>query len=207
MHTKDNEWSNEEFARLRKLYPTTDYRELRRAFPNRTPVSLQHAATKLGLKRQLAANGRTAVLAHLTEADRGYIAGIIDGEGCIHFARRNAFSRPSGRSESKSFSIAVQVTQIDGRLISWLQEKIAGVGSVATYNRAKQKHVLYQWTLRSSAAQIFLREIAPYLVIKREQAEALANGYKHLPDAQREALYEKLRHLKRSACTPVSPPS
>jgi hypothetical protein len=48
-------------------------------------------------------------------------------------------------------------------------------------------------------ALVFLREIAPSLVIKRAQAESLASGYVHLSAAEREELYARLRQLRHEA--------
>ena len=48
-------------------------------------------------------------------------------------------------------------------------------------------------------AIVLLQEIAPYLIIKREQAELLVNGYVHLSVEDRDTLYVKLRQLKRAS--------
>jgi regulator of extracellular matrix RemA (YlzA/DUF370 family) len=58
----------------------------------------------------------------------------------------------------------------------------------------------YDWIVSGNrVVAVLLREIAPYLIIKRAQAELLAGGYLHLSAEERDALYLSLRQLKREA--------
>jgi hypothetical protein len=57
-----------------------------------------------------------------------------------------------------------------------------------------------KWVIAGNhVALVFLREIAPYLVIKRAQAELLASGYAQLSAEERAELYVRLRQLRREA--------
>lgn len=68
-------------------------------------------------------------------------------------------------------------------------------------NKQREHHKQgYNWVLSGNRQVMsFLREIIPYLVIKKEQAELLADGYLHLPEEERFALFQKIRDLKKTS--------
>ena len=89
-------------------------------------------------------------LAHLSDAERGYIAGIIDGEGCICRDR-------------------IRVTNTDKYLLEWLQLKLGGaIGNQKSY---KENHTkCYYWNYSTVASEQLLIQVLPYLIIKRQKA-------------------------------------
>ena len=93
----------------------------------------------------------------MTTAELAYAAGIIDGEGHI--------TMPGHR-----VALGVGVNNTDERLIEWLNERWPG--RLYTYPPNGNRQALYCWTLRRDGSIEFLRAILPYLVIKRETAEA-----------------------------------
>ena len=119
-----------------------------------------------------------------SEVDRAYLAGIIDGEGCIHLGKREVAHpvRWSGRGRKPTswarFDGKVHVVNTDMRLLEWLHARWPGrfitsrppspnqKGGV----RCKPSHALY-WGSR--LAKPVLEEALPFLVLKREQAEIL----------------------------------
>lgn len=93
---------------------------------------------------------------------RAYLAGFVDGEGCITIVRS------SGQARCKiGYSIRVDVGQKDGKLMDLLY----GLYSGHISNEVKDnKYYHYRWTVYGKSAYKFLHDIEPFLIIKREQA-------------------------------------
>lgn len=101
-----------------------------------------------------------------SETKLAYIAGLVDGEGCICIA--SSFDKKS--SINVSHQLVVRINNTDERLISWLKSEIGG--SVHCRGTRKQGwKVLYDWYVCSTNAATFLQAVLPYLIIKKTQAE------------------------------------
>ena len=92
--------------------------------------------------------------------DKAYIAGFFDGEGSIIIYKR---------SRSNSYSLNVQVNQLDRGMLEFLQSFYSG--KINRGNDKKKKHQLWQWRLTAQMALNFLLDIEPFLKLKREQAK------------------------------------
>jgi hypothetical protein len=102
----------------------------------------------------------------LTEIQKAYLAGIIDGEGCIGI---NIL--PSHSGTVKRLQLRVLVANTNYQLISWLCET-TGIGYVfkkIRKNNPKAKDG-YEWIVNSLKALWLLHQVKDYLVIKKEQA-------------------------------------
>lgn len=135
-----------------------------------------------------------------TQTQLAYLAGIIDGEGCItilYYAKQ--------RKYIPNFS----VVNTDLCLIEWLVDTFSG----KFYTRRPQKDrpldkVKYEWVISQSIIDKLLPKILPFLVIKKKNAELLLKfretykerGFQKVPDELREirhAFYLKIRELNR----------
>lgn len=133
-----------------------------------------------------------------TEPERAYLAGIIDGEGCISACQ----------STGRGFTLYVDVTNTDRRLIDWVAARWPGSTYTTDRSRRGQKDV-HRWMAQNAIRVALVLEAAlPYLVIKREQAEialTLAGmrrnpgraGYTAGERARMRELYDRLRDLNR----------
>ena len=144
----------------------------------------------------------------LTEAEKAYLAGIFDGEGCVGYYKRK------GSRTKYSYVSVVMVTQSDARLMTWLRDKIV-FGTI--YSRPGKKHVEFHWETNKKAHVCeFLETIRPYLILKGEQVDILLNHFqqeglhpKHkgtvTPEvvADREKVYQELRSLKVINMVPI----
>lgn len=98
----------------------------------------------------------------MKKVDLAYIAGLFDGEGCITYTRKG----------KAGMGLLVTLGQTEEYLIRWLQ--IAYSGSVyirkppVLFPNAK---MLYVWRLFGRQASNFLKDIVPYLKVKKPQAE------------------------------------
>ena len=91
-----------------------------------------------------------------------YAAGLLDGEGSIVIVELS----PGKRRVTPSFALVVTVANNSKVIHDWLVSTFGG--SVSPSNRWCRT---YQWKLVSNQAMDFLSEVAPYLKIKKEQAE------------------------------------
>jgi hypothetical protein len=135
-----------------------------------------------------------------------YVAGIVDGEGCIQI-----FSRPSKTAYGTPYpGYRCEITIANTRIVlmKWLVQHFGGTyrqKSNGSHQNPKHK-ICYEWRLGSHAKkERFLLGILPYLLIKREQG-LLSLEFVRLgrqPNAQkREELMQKCRPLNRRGFSP-----
>jgi len=200
-------WTETEDALLREHYPTASTAELQTLFPTRPLAGIRQRAHQISVRKNLDAyeGGMPftgSVIGHLSETEKGYLAGIIDGEGCIMLARH------LGKRGKYVYHVYVAIANTSVALHHWLEQRLPGAGYVRQRRRVKVDarstsnqplwRTGYDWIISGNrVAMVLLREITPYLVIKRAQAELLAGGYLHLSEEERDALYLHLRQLKR----------
>ena len=106
------------------------------------------------------------------QAILAYAAGIVDGEGCISIYRKPFRNGPFKGSDSSNYHLTVVVTQKDGKLVDWLYGNFGGsVSLLKKWERPDEKCWMHNWTLNYQKASEFLKDIMPFLVIKKKQAE------------------------------------
>ena len=102
----------------------------------------------------------------MRKSDLGYVAGIIDGEGCISIAK----IRKSNRTGGFEYNLRISVEHTNEWLIKWLQFNFEG--SVHFRKRGSDKWKgTWAWQIAASKAAEFLLLILPYLKIKQSHAE------------------------------------
>lgn len=102
----------------------------------------------------------------LSDIDKGYIAGFLDGEGCL-----TAFTTRQHKDSWWITRYFIQIIVKDEAPIKWLKQ-ITGVGYV--FQRKRQKDDwkdLWGWRVNNAPACEVLEQILPYLKIKQKQAE------------------------------------
>lgn len=105
----------------------------------------------------------------MKRTDLAYIAGIIDGEGCISIERR----RYAEGKYKKIVSLTVSNTE--EWLCQWL--KLSWGGRIRIRIDKRENHLpLYNWVVYRAKAIEVLKVILPYLKIKKPQAE-IAIGF------------------------------
>jgi DNA modification methylase len=119
------------------------------------------------------------------EADRIWLAAMVDAEGCIHVHRRPAGSSAHSTYTKKDGTVSDYVRKADtfgamvsvdntSRAIIDRCASIFGQGSRYTDEAGsgvqQRKQTLYRWTVTGNQARELLRELYPYLVAKQQQA-------------------------------------
>jgi len=101
----------------------------------------------------------------LTPEDRGYIAGLIDGEGCIFIAK----NPPTSRGVSHMYSLNMQVGNTDLPVLEWLKQRVGGrIGG--PYRRVEQRRPIYMWCASKRVTIAVLTEVRSLMQIKAVQA-------------------------------------
>lgn len=136
----------------------------------------------------------------MTEIEKAYIAGIIDGEGSImlQWFHSNQYPAPC---------VSIASTTIE--LLTWLKDTI-GYGVITkkkNYNPEKHK-LSYSFVIKQNNAIKLLEDIYPYLIIesKRKRSEMIITQYKSLTPrngrytdellAKKEMFYEEFINAK-----------
>lgn len=109
----------------------------------------------------------------MTEAERAYLAGFLDGDGCIHISCGNVTN-----SHVPYHRLNVIFSQADKPFLDKWRDK-AGMGRVYLVREVGAedskgivtRKTLYSWCLTTREAETMLRWLLPYLDIKKEQAE------------------------------------
>ena len=136
----------------------------------------------------------------LTQARWAYLAGFLDGDGCITITTKN---------QRRTYCIEVRYSQTNGPFLQHLRD-LVGIGSVYQTSKPKGNHsARFQWVFASGKAEEFLRAIFPFLVLKKDQAEIAlklaelmrqqrAKSYRLTEEAieKREKIRQELRQLK-----------
>lgn len=100
----------------------------------------------------------------MTELEKAYIAGIIDGEGSIMLQRfhKNQFPSP-----------CVSIASSTIELLNWIREKVryGVIKRKKNYNPKKHKDC-YSYSLKYDEAIKFIEAIYPYLIIENKKKRA-----------------------------------
>jgi hypothetical protein len=104
----------------------------------------------------------------MTKETFAYVAGLIDGEGCIDIH----YNKPSKTSPYGQYFVRIGIHMTNKEALEWL--KVRWGGSITTrrsqYHRHPNWKQGYDWKLTSSAAIDLLRDIEPYMIIKKAEA-------------------------------------
>ena len=96
-----------------------------------------------------------------------YLAGIIDGEGCI--GRVCTTSKKRMKEDRKiSYSSRCEVSNTSKSLIDWLYENFGGYKYPV--KREGNRKLQYRWKLRKKEIKKIVPKIIPYLIVKKEGA-------------------------------------
>lgn len=132
-----------------------------------------------------------------------YLAGIIDGEGSIMLWMNKGDPKLRGQ-----FNLRVNISSTDKCLIKWLSNNFMGNSYEMNSPSRKanpQWKQQYIWEVKRGDILQFLKDIYPFLVIKKERCEIAIKFRETFAKRQRNlsketfdlrlSLYEKMKHL------------
>lgn len=100
----------------------------------------------------------------MTPAEMGWVAGILDGEGCIGLYRNSV------RGVPKNHALRVSVGNCDGRIIERLQELCGGRVRVAKRQANPRWRTQILWDVSGYEALKLLEIMEPFLIGKAAEA-------------------------------------
>lgn len=92
-----------------------------------------------------------------------YLAGMIDGEGCIYCAKS------SRKGTTDYYCLQLSIVNTNRRLMGWLNMHFDGYVRRIPARDKKAKDV-YRWKAKSEDITMLLKGVLPYLLLKNKQA-------------------------------------
>lgn len=93
-----------------------------------------------------------------------YVAGLIDGEGCIRLSRKK------GKVDKDYFHPVIEVNMTNEEVIQYLFENVGGNMYIKEWDDSTGYKTVYRWTLnKKDEVEQFLKEILPFSIVKRTQ--------------------------------------
>ncbi len=115
----------------------------------------------------------------VTHEDAIYTAGLFDGEGSVSLMIRGAKRGKTGLP-TQAPMLVIQLTMTHEQVIEWLVATWQVGSKIATDRKLRPNHKpAYRWQVWGAAAALVLEQIAPFLIVKRQQA-LLGIAYREL---------------------------
>jgi len=104
----------------------------------------------------------------LTISQGSYIAGILDGEGCIGVYKRKSKSS----THEYDFGVRVIITNSNLDLIKWIKE-VTGVGCAWVDKKpdVERWNLIHRYQITGTEAKNLIEQIYPYLIVKKTKAD------------------------------------
>lgn len=155
------------------------------------------------------------VIREWSSDELAYMAGIVDGEGCIGLKGERLSETKSGLTVKRA-EARLEITNTDVRLIHWIVSHFGGNSRPKKPANPKAKPA-FSWACGGERAHAILSRLMPYLVMKKAQAECLicfvelgsnrptGRGAKLGADvnAARNSLVDRQHHLNRKGLAAV----
>lgn len=185
-------WTSEDLDELRRMHPDHSNQEIALKL-GRTieAISLKAMALRLTRTReQISINRSTinvqglALAEKLTDVDAAYLAGIIDGEGCITVAFTRGYC----------MNWSITIYNNSRVLMDWIAVRL----NCPIHEKRKVGRQLPGFFIRINGNQKvrdLLKKILPHLVIKRDQAVLALEPHYALTGDERVAVVARIREL------------
>jgi hypothetical protein len=116
----------------------------------------------------------------ITKENLAYIAGIVDGEGCLSLTGGKRLAYDSRGKKYRAFQLTFRVVNTSRVLIEWLNQT-SGIGTVRLLaDHLDNRKPVHSWLISANDCRQILPLLLPYLVIKRRQAEIIIDWLKRI---------------------------
>lgn len=134
-------------------------------------------------------------MTNITEIQLGYLAGFVDGEGCLAICKRkhkNKFGEWIG------YSAHVDLTNINKEVMEFIK-RILNISSKIYDNPMKgNRRLAYRLRLNMTESKKLVTLLKDYLIVKREQAKVFLEFCDNSKDPiEREELWAKMATLNK----------
>lgn len=106
----------------------------------------------------------------MEEIQKAYLAGVVDGEGCIGI---NKTRNKSVRHKHPYYQVRLRIAMTTEEPIKSIESWCGGIVSL-TKRKGSHKPI-YEWFLLNDKAITVLKIIKPYLKVKQKQVEVAIN--------------------------------
>lgn len=137
----------------------------------------------------------------LTLEEKCYLAGFVDGEGCLCVYRRWHTNNLNGRvNKWTGFTISLCLTSTNPSILPFLKG-IIGYGSISEKNKKGNRKQAWEYRICGLQAQKIVEQIFPFLHIKRDIAECFlrfplaGRGSLHHCEELKEEIYLQAKDL------------
>jgi len=163
---QNKQWSDEDLIKLKSLFPCSSKNQLVVALSNHTWGAIRYKARRLKLSQYAWQYNYLTSTYQLSDVERAYLAGIIDGEGSISLIDNR-------KSSQRKLTPVIAIGNTNLKMIEWLSGHLP-----KHYKHSKQgwKSSRLMWIIRISGmhrVRWVLEQVKPYLIAKREQADVL----------------------------------
>lgn len=135
--------------------------------------------------------GNTEGKTNMTKEEYAYIAGFLDGDGCImlQLVYRNDYVL----GYQIRASIVFYQKQQHRSFLNWLQRQFGDIGYIRNRNDGMSEYTIVGIT----SVEHVLTMLLPYLKLKQSQAEVALKVIKQMPGSGRKMTKEKLLELAK----------
>ena len=127
----------------------------------------------------------------MTNEENAYIAGFLDGDGCIML--QLVYRRDYVLGYQIRASVVFYQKQQYRSFLQWLQDQFDGMGYIRNRNDGMSEYTIVGIT---DVGKI-LQHLLPYLRLKKRQAEIALNVISQMPGSGRKMTEEKLLTLSK----------
>lgn len=188
-------WTKEEIEILKKHYPSKPRDEVEEKLKPRTWASIKEEAVHIGIHREYTGHRIRKVdnvLNNLSDIDKAYLAGFIDGEGCICFLKRVW-------ENGERYTPTITIVNTNKEIMDWLSNKIPYFNLYVRAGSKNHKDMYTVETRKQMAIKYILQTILPHLKVKKKQAELMLeyinNRLGGVYDSRNRKIYQQLKEL------------
>lgn len=134
----------------------------------------------------------------LTEYEIGYIAGFIDGEGCLAISKREHTSYQGKRYIG--YSAHVELVNTNRECLEWIREKIQANPKIYEHKLKGNRKLAYRLRIGYKEAKPLIEKLADRLIVKRNIAKVFLE-YGSTED--KESVWLKARELNKRGISDV----
>lgn len=112
----------------------------------------------------------------MTDCERAYIAGFVDGEGCLTISDKEL--KDTHGLPIYTFAPSVSITNTNVEVLQFIRDK-TNLGKITSKPRPNKRwRLCFQLTLKVDEIPAFINVVLPFLLVKRKQAEVMLGFFK-----------------------------
>jgi hypothetical protein len=144
---------------------------------------------------------RNNAMSLLSEADKAYIAGFVDGEGAFTVNRRFHRNKNQQCQVWVGYSAYLEIGNTDKGVIDWLHDAMGITSNVYPQKQKGNRRIMYRLRISGKQSMIITNLILPFLRVKKGIAEKFLEFPLHHRKLDREKaieLFEEVRQINRN---------